>query len=99
ALRANDRVSHFTIDSSWDRPSHPERWYFRSDHLPYARLGIPAVYFTTLLHRDYHTPRDEASRIDLAKLRRMAQWMYATGWAAATASSRPARDAGFALER
>jgi Zn-dependent M28 family amino/carboxypeptidase len=99
ALRANELVSHFVVDSSWDRPSHPEGWYFRSDHLPYARLGIPAVYFTTLLHQDYHTPRDEAARIDLSKLRRMAEWMYATGWAVATASSRPARDVGFALER
>jgi len=99
ALAANASVSHFVVDTTWDRPSHPEFWYFRSDHLPYARAGIPAIFFSTLLHPDYHTPADEASRIDYPKLARMARWMYATGWAVATAKERPALDPGFKLER
>jgi len=99
ALRANRRVGGFALDSTWDSPTHPEGWYFRSDHLPYARAGIPAIFFTTLLHPDYHTPRDEAARIDYAKLTRMTRWMYATGWAVATAAVRPGLDPGFRLER
>jgi len=99
ALDANTNVSRFAIDSSWDRPSHPEGWYFRSDHLPYARANIPAVYFTTLLHPDYHTPRDEPGRIDITKLARVTKWMYATGWTAANAEQRPRLDEGFKLER
>ena len=81
ALAANARETRFVVDSSWDRPTHPEGWYFRSDHLPYARAGIPALFFTTLLHPDYHTPRDNPDRIDVAKLARMTRWIYATGWA------------------
>jgi hypothetical protein len=99
ALAANQRVSRFAVDTTWDRPSHPEFWYFRSDHLPYARAGVPALFFTTLLHPDYHTPRDEALRIDYAKLQRMTRWMYATGWALATSASRPQVEPGFKLER
>ncbi len=99
ALAANANVSRFALDSSWDRPSHPEGWYFRSDHLPYARAGVPAVFFTTLLHPDYHTPRDEPLRIDVAKLARVARWMYATGWMVSEMPERPALDAGFRLER
>ncbi len=99
ALTANDRVTKFVVDSSWDRPTHREGWYFRSDHLPYARAGIPALFFTTLLHADYHTPNDEPDRIDIAKLRRMTQWMYATGWAVGNADQRPALDPNFRLER
>ncbi|MBC7790235.1 MAG: M28 family peptidase, partial [Anaerolineae bacterium] len=99
ALDANTNVARFAIDSSWDRPTHPEGWYFRSDHLPYARANIPAVYFTTLLHPDYHTPRDEPGRIDIAKLARVTKWMYATGWAAANAQQRPRLDDDFKLER
>jgi len=89
----------FAIDSTWDAPSHPEGWYFRSDHLPYARAGIPAIFFTTLLHPDYHTPEDEPERIDITKLERMTRWMYATGWAVANAPQRPTVDPGFRLER
>ena len=99
ALDANDRVTHFVIDSSWDRPSHREGWYYRSDHLPYACMHVPALFFSTLLHADYHTPRDEPQRIDIAKLARMTRWMYATGWEVANAQQRPLLDPGFQLER
>ena len=39
ALRANAELTQFKLDTIWDRPTHPEGWYFRSDHLPYARAG------------------------------------------------------------
>ncbi len=99
ALAANAAVTTFTIDSSWDDPKHPEGWYYRSDHLAYARAGVPSLFFTTLLHPDYHTPRDNPDRIDYAKLTRMARWMYATGWAVAEEAARPAVDPAFKLER
>lgn len=99
ALQANAQTGRFVVDTLWDRPTHPEGWYFRSDHLPYARLGIPALMYTTNLHDDYHTAGDLPERIDYAKLTRMAQWMYLTGWYVANAPKRPAVDAGFKLER
>lgn len=99
ALRANELTGKFSLDSLWDRPDHPEGWYFRSDHLPYARLNVPAVMFTTNLHADYHTVRDTPQRIDYAKLTRMTQWMYVTGWLVANAAKRPGVDPGFQLER
>ncbi len=99
ALRANAMTGKFALDSLWDRPTHPEGWYFRSDHLPYARRNVPAVMFTTNLHADYHTPRDVPENIDYAKLLRMTQWMYATGWLVSNAPNRPAVDPGFRLER
>ncbi len=99
ALEANDDLTHFTVDTLWDRPSHPEGWYFRSDHASYARVGVPSIFFSTLLHPDYHTPRDGPDQIDYPKLTRMTQWMYATGWRVATADHRPAVVEGFKLER
>jgi Zn-dependent M28 family amino/carboxypeptidase len=99
ALRANALTGKFSLDSLWDRPMHPEGWYFRSDHVPYARLNVPAVMYTTNLHDDYHTPRDKPDRIDYPKLTRMTQWMYLTGWFVANAPKRPGVDPGFTLER
>ncbi|MCC9138068.1 M28 family metallopeptidase [Pontibacter silvestris] len=99
AMQANEQLTKFTVDTSWDEASHPEGWYFRSDHLPYARAGIPAIFFTTLLHPDYHTPRDEPKGIDISKLARMTQWMYATGWAVSETAERPDVDPGAKLER
>src|SRR5262249_12164203 len=99
ALAANKAVTKFTIDSSWDDPQHREGWYYRSDHLSYARAGVPALFFTTLLHADYHTPADNPDRIDIAKLARMTRWMYATGRTLGENSKRPSVDPEFKLER
>lgn len=99
ALDANKAVSRFVVDHSWDDQQHREGWYYRSDHLPYARAGIPALFFTTLLHPDYHTPFDNPDRIDIVKLTKMTRWMYATGRAVAEADKAPAFDPAFKLER
>lgn len=99
ALEANRRTGKFVLDSIWDRPTHPEGWYFRSDHVPYARLNVPALMYSTNLHNDYHTPRDNPDRIDYPKLTRMTQWMYLTGWFAGNSAKRPTIDPGFQLER
>ena len=99
AIEANRRTGKFVIDSTWDRPNHPEGWYYRSDHVPYARLNVPALMYSTNLHNDYHTPRDNPDRIDYAKLTRMTQWMYLTGWFVGNAKDKPGIDPGFRLER
>ena len=89
ALEANEEISKFEVDTSWDEEKHPEFWYFRSDHLPYARVDIPSIFFTTLLHPDYHTPFDEAEAIDLDKLIGMTKWMYLTGWKVSETTKKP----------
>ena len=99
AMAANDEGTKFKLDTLWDKPNHVEGWYFRSDHLPYARLGIPALMYTSLLHPDYHTPQDNAENIDYIKLKKMTEWMYRTGWKIANAAVRPATDSDFKLER
>jgi hypothetical protein len=99
ALDANKEGPAFKLDTLWDKTTHPEGWYFRSDHLPYARAGIPSLMYSTLLHPDYHTPQDDAAHIDIPKLKKMTDWMYRTGWKVANAPKRPAMDINFKLER
>ncbi len=98
-LDANNEGPKFKLDTSYDKTTHVEGWYFRSDHLPYARLGIPSIMYTSLLHDDYHTPMDNAENINYPKLKKMADWMYRTGYKVANAPARPATDANFKLER
>ena len=95
AFEANNRTGKFVIDSTWDSPSHIEGFYFRSDHASYAQLGVPSVFFTTTLHPNYHTPRDDPSRINYPKLTRMTQWMFMTGWIVANSKDRPGIDPTF----
>lgn len=98
-MDANKEGPNFKLDATWDDVKHVEGWYFRSDHLPYARLGIPSIMYTSLLHPDYHTPQDNIENINYPKLKKMADWMYRTGWKVANANVRPATDKDFKLER
>jgi len=52
----------------------------RSDQWPFLRRGIPAVFLTTGLHPDYHTPDDDTARIDFGKLERIARLAARTAW-------------------
>ena len=99
ALAANEEVAGFALDTLWDQPDHPEGFYFRSDHAPYAQAGIPALFYTSLLHADYHTPRDESETLDFDKLLRFTRWMYATGWRVAQADQAPGIDEGWEYRR
>ena len=98
-LAANEAVAGFALDTLWDQPDHREGFFFRSDHRPYAQMGIPVLFFTTLLHPTYHTVEDETELLDWEKLLRVTRWMYATGWAVAEADERPSIDEGWTYSR
>jgi Zn-dependent M28 family amino/carboxypeptidase len=61
----------------------------RSDQWPFLQRGVPAVWFFTGLHPDYHTPADGPERIDYAKLARVTRLIYETSWALAEQDGRP----------
>ena len=98
-LRANQEGPKFSLNKDWDKPEHVEYFYFRSDHLPYAKAGIPAIFFTSMLHSQYHTPMDKAENINYLKLKKMTDWIYRTSWILANEKERPALLPNFKLER
>lgn len=66
----------FEFDYTFDADGHPERIYCRSDHWSYARYGIPIVFFTTGLHKDYHQVTDEPQYIDYPHMGRVARLVH-----------------------
>jgi hypothetical protein len=52
----------------------------RSDQWPFLQRGIPAVWFFTGLHPDYHTPADRADKINYAKMARVVRLVHQTSW-------------------
>jgi hypothetical protein len=61
----------------------------RSDHWPFLNRGVPGVWFHTGLHPDYHTPNDDAGRINYDKMEQVARLVYQTAWDLGTQPSRP----------
>jgi hypothetical protein len=80
------------LDYELNDPADPESIYTRSDHYSYASKGIPIVFYTTGLHRDYHYLTDEVGKIDFPKLAHITQLVYTTGWKVANLDHFPARD-------
>jgi hypothetical protein len=79
---ANEPI-HLVVKQDYDRDS--QGLVRRSDQWPFLQHGIPAVFLTTGLHPDYHTPNDDTARIDFAKLERITElaarlvWLTADG--------------------
>jgi hypothetical protein len=66
-----------------------EKLFFRSDHFNFAVKKIPALFFTSGLHEDYHKPSDEADTIDTDKLARTAQLVFWLGHELANSTTVP----------
>ncbi|MGH9309227.1 MAG: M28 family peptidase, partial [Vicinamibacterales bacterium] len=81
-----------TLDYELNDPADPQSLYTRSDHYSYAAKGIPVIFYTTGLHKDYHYLTDEIDRIEFAKMARVAQLVYATGQRLANLERAPVRD-------
>ena len=69
-----------------------ESLYTRSDHYSYAAKGVPIIFFTTGLHRDYHYVTDEVDKILFDKVARIAELVYTTASRLANNDKTPARD-------
>jgi peptidase M28-like protein len=80
------------IDYEFNDPADPESIYTRSDHYSYASKGIPIIFYTTGLHRDYHYVTDEVSKIEFPKLAHIAQLVYTTGMKVGNLDHVPVRD-------
>lgn len=71
---------NFGFDYTYSSLTHPEQVYFRSDHYPFVRFGIPSVWFFSGFTTDYHTPRDITEFINYDKFYRITKLVYLTAF-------------------
>jgi Zn-dependent M28 family amino/carboxypeptidase len=71
------------LDIREDYDTDTQNLVQRSDNWAFLKRGVPAIFFTTGLHPDYHTPNDDADKIDYAKLERITKLASRTAWVAA----------------
>lgn len=55
----------------------------RSDQWPFLQNGVPALWFHTGLHPDYHTQYDRPEKINYEKMERIARLVHQASWEAA----------------
>jgi hypothetical protein len=77
-LRTANEAVGLTLLEDYDRT--PQSLLQRSDNWPFLEHGIPALFLTTGLHPEYHTPDDDTARIDFSKLTRVARLAARAAW-------------------
>jgi hypothetical protein len=71
---------NFGFDYRYSNLTNPQQVYFRSDHYPFVRFGIPSVWFFSGFTPDYHTPRDGTESINYEKFCRITRLVYLTAF-------------------
>jgi hypothetical protein len=61
----------------------------RSDQWPFLQNGVPALWFHTGLHPDYHTQYDRPERINYEKMEKIARLVHQASWVLANQDGRP----------
>ena len=65
----------------------------RSDQWPFLQNGVPAVFFHTGLHPDYHTTGDRPEKVNYPKMERIVRLVHQASWDLAQQTDRPRLDA------
>lgn len=83
----NKRVG-LVLDDRFDRDS-ALNVFFRSDQFPFVLKNIPAFWWFTGFHPDYHHITDTVEKIDYAKMRKILELAYLSAWHFADNSPTP----------
>jgi Zn-dependent M28 family amino/carboxypeptidase len=63
--------------------------FFRSDQFPFVLHNIPAFWWFTGFHPDYHHTTDTVDKIDFPKMQKILELAYLTAWQFGTESTPP----------
>ncbi|MFN8257607.1 MAG: M28 family peptidase [Bacteroidales bacterium] len=85
---AKTYAPNLTIDYTYNAKDHPERLYYRSDQISFAEKGVPVIFYTSGLHPEYHTPKDDVDKIDFKALESRVRLVFATAWELANRKER-----------
>lgn len=88
----NKAFLNLNFNQECDGPTHPDQFFYRSDHFNYARKGVPIIFYMDGDHADYHQPSDSIEKINFEQMEKVARTIMATGWTLANGAKRPTVD-------
>jgi hypothetical protein len=80
----------FGLELKMAYDNNPSNLLRRSDQWPFLQNGVPAVFFHTGLHPDYHTEFDVPERINYTKMEKIVRLVHQVSWDLAQEDARPA---------
>ena len=88
-VREEDKHVGLVLDDRFDHES-ALNVFFRSDQFPFVLHDVPAFWWFTGFHPDYHHITDTAEKIDYAKMRQILELAYLTAFRFADDAKTPA---------
>ena len=86
--KANER-SQVKLDYRFNSLSDPNQFYYRSDHYNFAKNNIPAIFYFSGVHEDYHQATDDVEKIIFPKVEKITQLVFYTAWELLNSPQRP----------
>lgn len=86
AVDSANRETALTLRFRYD--NNASNMLRRSDQWPFLQNGVPAVWFHTGLHPDYHTAFDDEEKIEYAKMIRIVRLIHQVTWNVANGDAR-----------
>ncbi len=77
---ANKKYINYKLDYTFNDPKDPNRFYYRSDHYNFAKMGVPVIFYFTGVHEDYHKPGDDVEKILFDKQSMIVKLVFHTAW-------------------
>ncbi len=71
------------LDLKFQYDHTPANLLRRSDQWPFLSNDVPALFFHTGLHPDYHRPTDTADKINYPKMEKVVRLIFLCSWTAA----------------
>ena len=77
-----------TLDDRFDHES-ALNVFFRSDQFPFVLHNVPAFWWFTGFHPDYHHTTDTVDKIDFSKMQKILELAYLSAWSFCTEATPP----------
>jgi len=78
-VKEENKIVGLTLDDRFDHES-ALNVFFRSDQFPFVLHNVPAFWWFTGFHPDYHHTTDTVEKIDFVKMTKILQLAYLTAW-------------------
>ncbi len=78
-VERNNTLTGLKLNYKWDRDS-ANSVLFRSDQYPFLQHDIPAVWWFTGFHPDYHQATDTVDKINFEKMTKILKLAYLSGF-------------------
>ena len=83
-----NKYSNLELDFRFNGIDHPDQFYYRSDHFHFIKNNIPAIFYFSGVHEDYHEPTDTAEKILYEPYKRRVKLIFHTAWELANSKER-----------